>query len=130
MTESCPLVGIFWFYNGNLFLYHAVPVSQGLHYGEAVTGIKDHADYWEELSKDTLSFLPEALREEYFSIPRGRVVYHTDTDKFCVLYGNNLKKKDLQQVIKTFNLPKEKTVFEQDTHYCEYITDEWDSLMN
>ena len=36
-----PLVGIFWLYAHNLVLTHAVPLSDGLRYGDAVTGRKD-----------------------------------------------------------------------------------------
>ncbi|MCR4715107.1 MAG: hypothetical protein K5751_12120, partial [Treponemataceae bacterium] len=98
------------------------------HYGNAITGTKDHADYWEELRKEALSILPAHLRTEYFSIPRGRVVYHSDSDQFFVYHGNNLKKKDLQQVAKLFHLPKEKTTFEQDLHYCDYSDEDWSTI--
>ena len=108
--DESPSVGIFWFYDGSPVFVHAVPVKEGLRYDKAITGIKDHADYWEELkSKGQLGILPENLREEYFSIPRGRVVYHEDTGFFTVYHGNNLKKRDLQKVAAVFCLPKDKT---------------------
>lgn len=125
-----PFVGIFWFYKDLVMFPHAVPLAEGLIYGDAITGVKDHADYWEELAMGQLSFLPEYLRKEYFSIPRGRVVYHKDTDQFHILHGNNLIKRDLIQVRKLFCLPKEKTVFEIDTHYCDYTQEEWRSFIN
>mgnify|MGYP003399957813 FL=1 len=124
-----PLVGIFWFYDGQVLFSHAVPVAEGLSYGDAVTGIKDHADYWEELSQEELSQIPAHLRGEYFSIPRGRVVYHKDTGMFCVLHGNNLTKRALQEVRKFFHLPKDRTIFEKDLHYCDYSQDEWDGMI-
>ena len=129
MTNSEPLLGIFWFFNGQLVFFDAIPVSDGIRYGDAITGKKDHADYWEDLrSEGLLNVLPEKLRQEYFSIPRGRVVYHVDSDRFFVYHGNNIKKKDLRQVIKKFCLPKDKTVFEQDLHYCDYSEPEWKKL--
>ena len=130
LKTSTPFAGIFWFYNGHVMFPHAVPLSEGLHYGGAVTGIKDHADYWEELAKGKLFYLPENLRQEYFSIPRGRVVYRKDTDKFYVYHGNNLNKTNLNQIRKLFCLPKDKTIFEHDLHYCNYNSDEWDTLFN
>ena len=97
--------------------------------GEAITGTKDHADYWEELrSVGELSVLPHHLQDEYFSIPRGRVVYHTDTKKFYVYHGNNVTKSDLQKVTKLFCLPKESTSFEQDLHYCDFSDEQWEAL--
>ncbi|MBQ2553335.1 MAG: hypothetical protein II563_10900 [Treponema sp.] len=122
-----PKLGIFWFYDGEIIFSHAVCLVDGLHYGDAVTGVKDHADYWEELGrKGELDVLDESLREEYFSIPRGRVVYHSDSGQFFVYHGNNITRKDLRKVAVFFNLPKEKTVFEQDIHYCDFDDSEWE----
>ena len=121
-----PKVGIFWFYEGKIIFSHAVPLEVGEHYGDAITGVKDHADYWEELRcEGKLNALDESLRDEYFSIPRGRVVYRSDTNSFFVYHGNNVKKKDLRKVASFFNLPKEKTIFEQDLHYCDFDDSEW-----
>ncbi|WP_296330566.1 hypothetical protein [uncultured Treponema sp.] len=124
-----PAVGIFWLYQHEIVFSHFVPLAVGPHYGEAVTGTKDHADYWEELrNSGKLAVLPQALQEEYFSIPRGRVVYHSDTDTFFVYHGNNVSKSDLNKVCKLFNLPKQKTKFEQDFHYCDVSADEWNLI--
>lgn len=72
-TEK-PFVGIFWFYHNVPLFVHAVHLDEGQQYGKAITGIKDHADYWEEGTD--LQFIPEHLQKEYFLIPRGRIVYH------------------------------------------------------
>ncbi|WP_296328194.1 hypothetical protein [uncultured Treponema sp.] len=96
-------LGIFWIYRHEVIFSHSVPLADGLPYGEAITGTKDYADYWEELrSVGELSVLPHHLQDEYFSIPRGRVVYHTYTQKFYVYHGNNVTKSDLQKVAKLF----------------------------
>lgn len=127
--KSFPKVGIFWLYQHEIIFSHSVSLAEGLHYGEAVTGVKDHADYWEELRNGgKLAVLPQALQEEYFLIPRGRVVYHSDTDTFFVYHGNNVSKSDLNKVCKIFNLPKSKTKFEQDFHYCNVTDDDWDVI--
>ena len=90
-----PKVGIFWFYKGKVIFSHAVSVDDGFLYGDAITGTRDHAEYWEELRKaGKLNVLDESLREEYFSIARGRVVFHTDTGKFSLYHGNNMKNTD------------------------------------
>lgn len=124
MKTETPFVGIFWIKNGFTILSHAVHVSEGLKYGDAITGIKDHADYCEERKKRH-EYLPTELEEEYFLLPRGRVVYHTDSDRYYVFHGNNVRKTDLNQIIDLFCLPKEKTIFEQDIHYCELSEEEW-----
>ena len=126
-TEK-PFVGIFWFFYGLPLFVHAVHISEGLHYDKAITGIKDHADYWEENAGS--KYLPEPLKNEYFSIPRGRVVYHENTDTFTVYHGNNMTKQDLQEVAAVFCLPKSKTKFEKDIHYCDLTEDEWGKVIN
>ena len=119
-------VGIFWLYCHKIIFAHKVSLADGLRYGDAIIGIKDHADYWEELrARGELSQLSPELRDEYFSIPRGRVVYHSDTDRFFIYHGNNVTKTDLAKIRKAFNLPKEKTICEQDLHYCPLSDDEW-----
>ncbi len=124
-----PKVGIFWFYKGKVIFTHAVSVEDGFLYGEAVTGTRDHAEYWEELRKDgKLNVLDESLREEYFSIARGRVVFHKDTGKFSVYHGNNMKKTDLHKVGLFFNLPEDRTDFEEDLHYCDLTDSEWNKI--
>ena len=110
---------------------HAVSLEQGLRYDKAITGIKDHAEYWEELGKNScqLNVLPPKLREEYFSIPRGRVVYHEDTQLFSIYHGNNLGEHDLQKVAAVFCLPSLNHVrFEQDIHYCDLSDEEWERM--
>lgn len=122
-------LGIFWIYRHEVIFSHSVPLADGLPYDEAITGTKDHPDYWEELrSVGELSVLPHHLQDEYFSIPRGRVVYHTDTQKSYVYHGNNVTKSDLQKVAKLFCLPKESTSFEQDLHYCDFSDEQWEAL--
>ncbi len=131
LTEEKPRVGIFWFYNGLPIFVHAVPLDEGVHYDKAITGTKDHAEYWEELGKgeNQLKVLPPKLREEYFSIPRGRVVYHEDTGLFTIYHGNNLSERDLQKVAAVFCLPSLNHVrFEQDIHYCDLSDEEWERM--
>lgn len=59
MTISEPKVGILWLFNHEIIFSHSVPLSEGFLYGEAITGIKDHAAYWEELRK----------KKELFQLP-------------------------------------------------------------
>lgn len=129
--EQKPRVGIFWFYNGLPIFVHAVPLDEGARYDKAITGTKDHAEYWDELGKGSchLNVLPPKLREEYFSIPRGRVVYHEDTQLFTIYHGNNLSERDLQKVAAVFCVPSLKHVrFEKDIHYCDLSDEEWERM--
>ena len=114
---STPSVGIWWFYYDNILFADPVEVAKGLPYGDCITGLTDHADFWDKLeSAGELNKLPPLLRSEYFYIPRGRVVYHKDTGRYTVLHGG-LKKRELNIICKFFALPKEITDFDTDFHY-------------
>ena len=126
-----PRVGIFWLYKHEVIFMQSVPPAEGLAYGDAVCSEKSHADYWEELrSVGELDKLPESLRDEYFRIPRGRVVFHRDNGRFYVYHGNNLTRTDLNKVRKAFGLDRDVTSFEQDLHYCDLDAAEWENIMN
>ncbi len=125
-----PEVGIFWIYHDKIIFKNAISVENGFAYGESITGFKSHAEYWEELdSKGKLSCIPPSLRTEYFNIPRGMVVYHRDTGRFCILHGNNISPWTLYSVASAFDLPKEKTFYEEDIHYCDLSDEEWQDLI-
>ena len=124
-------MGIFWLYKHEIAFMHAVFLAEGLAYGDAVGGTKDHADYWEELrSGGGLEKLPVAVRDEYFRIPRGRVVFRRDQGRFYVYHGNNVTRADLEKIRKAFGLNKADTTFEQDLHYCDLGEAEWETIMN
>ena len=117
--EICttPSVGIWWFYYDDILFADPVEVAKGLPYGDCITGLTDHADFWDKLeSTGELNKLPPLLRSEYFYIPRGRVVFHKDTGRYTVLHGG-LKKRELNKICKYFALPKEITDFDTDFHY-------------
>ena len=117
--QNCtkPSVGIWWFYYDDILFADSVEVEKGLPYGDCITGLSDHADFWDKLSVEgKLSALPQPLRSEYFYIPRGRVVFHKDTGRFTILHGV-LKKRELNKIRKFFCLMRELTDFDTDFHY-------------
>lgn len=114
---SKPSVGIWWFYYDDVLFAEPVEVEKGLPYGDCITGLSDHADFWDKLEDNRdLEKIPSFLRSEYFYIPRGRVVFHKDTERFTILH-NGLNKRELNKIRKFFCLPKELTDFDTDFHY-------------
>ena len=112
-----PSVGIWWFYYDHVLFADPVEVEKGIPYGDCITGLSDHAAYWDKLEKtEELGKIPPHLREEYFYIPRGRVVFHKDTGRYTILHGG-LKKRELNKIQKYFCIPKELTDYDTDFHY-------------
>lgn len=117
--QNCtkPSVGIWWFYYDDVLFANPIEVDKGMPYGDCITGLSDHADFWDKLAaEEKLSELPPTLRPEYFYIPRGRVVFHKDIGRFTILHGG-LKKRSLNKICKFFSIPKELTDFDTDFHY-------------
>ena len=103
---STPSVGIWWFYYDNILYADPVAVENGIPYGDCITGLSDHADYWDKLeAAGELKKLPPLLRSEYFNIPRGRVVFHKDSGRYTILHGG-LKKSDLNKSVCFLHYPK------------------------
>lgn len=119
MEKECekPSVGIWWYYFEEVIFSDWVEVEKGLPYGDCITGISDHADFWDKLeAAGKIEILPPLLRSEYFFIPRGRIVFHKDTGRFTILHGG-LKKSELKKIRQFFCLPKELTDYDTDLHY-------------
>ena len=117
--QSCTnqSVGIWWFYYDDVLFADPVEVEKGQSYGECITGLSDHAAFWDKIEvSGELSKIPPALRSEYYYIPRGRVVFHKDTGRFTILHGG-LKKSELNKIRRFFCIPKELTDFDTDFHY-------------
>lgn len=108
-----PLVGIFWVYRGRL-LKAAVAVADGLRYGNAVHSPVDHVTFWPELQRQV-----KTLRDlEYEHVPRGRVVFQSSEDRFCVYMDKKLHNRQVKErLLAEFRLPRRRTGFLTDPHY-------------
>ena len=107
-----PQIGIFWVYRGQVFQftqpYSSVP---------PVGGFRDsnytHDGYWGQMEK----MFPELAGKEYFSVPRGRVLFEVNGTFHIVMSSKDAKNQILIARIKrAFNLPP-KTVVDTDVHY-------------
>lgn len=112
-----PKVGIFWFYKEKI-LAHASPVLAG---DRSCSGLidssKNHADVWDE-DRILLADFPELRGMEYFSIPRGRVLWN-HVEKHAVVYMDstlfNDRCKDL--IVDFFDLGGCEVKWKRDVHY-------------
>ncbi len=122
--KSCqplPRVGICWKPGTGTVLPLWVDVDKGVRHGDIITGPKTHAEYWEECRLNgNLDIFRDSLRKAYFTMPRVRVVYNTVKDKFYVYHADNLKGNGIVDILRSFALPIDKTVFEIDLDYCNY----------
>lgn len=47
-----PSVGIWWFYYDEVLFADPIEVEKGLTYGDCITGLTDHAEFWDILEVD------------------------------------------------------------------------------
>jgi hypothetical protein len=111
--KTAPKVGIFWIYRGRL-LMTAVPVADGLTYGDAIHSRIDHVKFWPLLQRRI-----KALRDlEYEQVPRGRVVFQGAQNRFSVYMDTKLHSQHTKRLLlKEFSLPRGRTDFLTDPHY-------------
>ena len=113
-ADKAGSVGIFWFFRGEV-ITDAIPIAQGEEYGKFVNNPLSHHDFWNALRKKERRF----SAYEYDQVPRGRVVYDKEEDRYLV-YGSERfiqdeARKDL--VCSIFHLVPNKTSFKADEHY-------------
>ena len=116
MGEPC--VGIFWSYDNRLFHCEYSPLTEGIKTRISIDYEVGHYAAWFIMAKTgILDKLPQNLRAEYDSIPRGRVVYLLKREKFVVYHGDEFDDSQYDNIKKLFNLPEEMTIERIDMHY-------------
>jgi hypothetical protein len=106
-------VGIFWVFRGKV-LAATWALQDGEQYGEAITGLIDHVDFWPQLQQQH----PELRGLEYETVPRGRVVFKIRAEKFVIYLDKVLLKPKIKQsVLTAFELRDAHFEFMSDPHY-------------
>ncbi len=110
-------IGVFWFYKGTVI---GKPVDLDIAEDTGI-GVLDspdtHTDLWDN-DRGLLKSFPDLYGREYFSIPRGRVLWEIEMSSAkvfmdSVLFENTIK----QKVLKFFNLKSTNVKWERDVHY-------------
>jgi len=116
-----PKIGKFWIYikDGKITVFYCKSFSLDLGqiYGSFIVDPEGHYNLWESLRQYGL--IPK--NSNYEDLPRGRVSYNKDENKYIVYHGNYIKSSpDIKPVIKAeFNL-KQNTEWVHDLHYDKY----------
>ena len=114
-------VGIWW-HNGQQLVGFAQPIVAVQEPRTLIDSDLSHADVW-DMARRRLSCPSDV---EYFTIPRGRVLWHTDREMGILYHGNATQAGVLSLVAKLFGLPRWEARI--DEHYL--IGDALDACMN
>jgi hypothetical protein len=106
-------VGIFWWFRGRL-LSSSVPLSKGVDCGQNIDSPLNHCNYWRSIQQQH----PELQHFEYDDIPRGRVLFSKQSNKFYVYMDVKLHKPRIKHALcQAFCLPENGVIFDVDLHY-------------
>lgn len=125
MTEGIlPRVGIFWMVStasGARILAASCPLSEAEPYGDCLTFGPGHYRIWDgwrrsrELDAEARSIV---RAHEYEAWPRGRIVFDRLRDGFMLYADRQLMgAATVGQICERFQLPRERTTVEGDSHY-------------
>ncbi len=112
-----PKIGIFWFYKEKV-IGHASPVSAGEEsYPGLIDSPKNHTDVWDE-ERTLLADFPELRGQEYYSIPRGRVLWNKN-DQHAIVYMDStlFSTENKERIIAFFELDGCEVKWKTDSHY-------------
>lgn len=111
------MIGIFWIYKETIF-GKAINVDEGEEYVPGLVDSPDnHTDHWDTI-KGHLQLFPELRFNEYFDVPRGRVVYSRKKGQVFIYMDKVLFNDKTKQLIKDFfQLNETKTIWRTDLHY-------------
>jgi hypothetical protein len=109
-----PQVGIVFLVKGKPFI-DGTPVTEAEDYAHFKIHGRDHYQYWGQLQR--IKAVPAEV--EYDEVPRGRVVYDTQTRKYTLLLDRCIlkKKKLVSDIMAQMSLTFENTSTSTDPHY-------------
>lgn len=122
------MVGIFWMYKDTV-IGRAVEIQDGDEYAPGVVDSPDnHNDFW-DTETDYKRQFPELRFNEYFDIPRGRVLYNREEDMAIVYMDKVLFNEECKQLLRDyFDLNDIDISWRTDPHYTT-SADEIDKLL-
>ena len=117
-NQEEPHVGIFWTLENKIFHAESSPFSEAVRTDVSVDYALGHYASWFIMEKrGILKQLPPHMRDEYDSIPRGRVVYLFSKKSFIIYHGDEFTPRLQDEITRRFHLPAGFTIDETDEHY-------------
>jgi len=107
-------IGIFWIYENKIFAK-----TQNLDEVKSINGFKDsdlsHYQVWDKIKNKH----PKFYFFEYEDIPRGRIVYDVNKNRFIIYCNENILQDKISKkiILKKFDLINGQAIFKADSHY-------------
>lgn len=113
--DQNPKVGIIFVVGDHQIMIHAVPMTEGESYGDAINCPMGHEQFWADLQSQG-KVPPD---EEYMGVPRGRVLFSKRTGQFSLLLDRCILKRPqiVTEIRRRLNLPARSLHLSTDDHY-------------
>jgi len=105
-----PLIGIWWD-DGRKLVAFTEPPGAPDPYTQACDSELNHIDKWSVVAEQ----FGRTQKNEYFSVPRGRVLWFPRKQRAIILHGNGTSSERLEVIARHFQLRNWKA--ETDVHY-------------
>jgi|GEM_PF-2427165 len=119
ITDKVPMVGMFYLL-GSTMHYVILPVDQGDRQDEYVSTNTTHVEWWHHHIFKILKLQnPMFDMEDHEHVPRGRVIYNSETDIYELILDKCIKKNKrlMTEIYETMSLPRKKTKVVLNFHY-------------
>ena len=110
-------IGIFWVYKSEV-LGVTAPLTEGIDNGVVVDSPAAYVDEWPRIRARIRDRFPELASFDYLEIPRGRVLFDKQRDRFRCYLDSRLHKPEIRSALRQeFGLAEVRVQFESDPHY-------------
>jgi hypothetical protein len=114
MAKSLPQLGIFWLYRHRIIAF-TVPVDAVTEVGGSKDASLAHSDLWDQVVKQQ----PKLAGKEYWSVPRGRVLFQIPKRTYIIYSSTSLASDQsvIGKIVRRFGLSGLDVQVGSDRHY-------------
>jgi hypothetical protein len=116
--HDCEL-GIYYLCDGRIFDIVTEPIGRAVAGPRLLEAFVSHAGRWRTLHRaGLLDMLSPNIQDDFTALPRGRVAYDLQTERFVIFHGTDFDQAIRSRLIRAFNLPNEHTDESFSEHYA------------
>lgn len=118
LTGMDKFIGIFWIYRDSIFGFSTVKQNGVMRVSEIIDSNFEHATEWQKVLTQQKKLPSELKAQEYFSIPRGRVLYNDKNHCHIVYLDRKLNNLGCRELIsRFFQFEISRAIWRNDLHY-------------
>lgn len=118
LTGMDKFIGVFWIYRDSIFGCSTVKQNGVMRVSKIIDSNFEHATEWQKVLTQQKNLPSELKAQEYFSIPRGRVLYNDKNHCHIVYLDRKLNNLGCRELIsRFFQFEISRTIWRNDLHY-------------